>query len=226
MNAALAIFVKTPGHSPVKTRLAARHGREFAECWHRLAAAACASVALELAGRHGVQPYWAVAEQDALGDPDWQSLPGVAQGEGGLGERMARVHRALFVQHRQVLLLGADSPQLSAGLIEPALRWLAGNPARTAIGFAEDGGFWTFGSNRMIDDHAWVAVRYSERDTGRDFSCAMAAFGECLRLPTLVDVDTADELPTVLRALQALPCPTAEQQRLAEWLGQAIPSVA
>src|SRR4029079_3252618 len=41
----VAIFVKTPGHSPVKTRLAADRGQAWTEAWYRRAAAAVAAVA-------------------------------------------------------------------------------------------------------------------------------------------------------------------------------------
>ncbi|HEV8692715.1 MAG TPA: hypothetical protein VGQ93_00795, partial [Lysobacter sp.] len=62
MTVGLAIFVKTPGYSPVKTRLAADCGRAYAEAWYRRAAAAVASVAKIAADREGIAVYWAVAE--------------------------------------------------------------------------------------------------------------------------------------------------------------------
>ncbi len=70
MSASLAIFVKTPGYSPVKTRLAASIGQRRAEQFHRLAAAAVAAVAK--AAMPAVTPYWAIAERDALHDPLWR----------------------------------------------------------------------------------------------------------------------------------------------------------
>src|SRR3546814_381382 len=63
---ALAIFVKTPGHSGLKTRLAAERGERYAVEWYRRAAAAVSSVARRAHARHGVTAYWAVAEAGAL----------------------------------------------------------------------------------------------------------------------------------------------------------------
>ncbi|MDQ3495902.1 MAG: hypothetical protein M3485_10390, partial [Pseudomonadota bacterium] len=68
----LAIFVKTPGHSPLKTRLAAGIGRESAERFHRLAAEAVAAVARAAqATPPGLATAWAVAEDSALDDALW-----------------------------------------------------------------------------------------------------------------------------------------------------------
>ena len=93
MSAGIAIFVKTPGYSPVKSRLAAECGRAYAEAWYLRAAAAVASVARTTAadakasastGRWRSPP-----RSKAVRGP---AFPMLGQGEGGLGERMARVH--------------------------------------------------------------------------------------------------------------------------------------
>jgi uncharacterized protein len=226
MTLAIAIMVKTPGHSPVKTRLAASHGRAFAEQCHRLAAAAVASVLQSLADAGDVQPYWAVAEAGALGDPTYAALPRLRQGEGGLGERMGRVHQELQRRHGAALLLGADSPQLEAALLRPAVDWLRASEPRTTIGLAEDGGFWTFGCNGAIAPDAWTAVSYSRRETGRDFRLAMASRGTCLTLPTLHDLDCADDMAPMRAALAALRSPSRQQQALLEWLERFVPGLA
>src|SRR5690606_525788 len=58
MSGALAIFVKTPGWSALKTRLAAGTGDAYAERWYRLAADAVASVAIRARAQHGLTAYW------------------------------------------------------------------------------------------------------------------------------------------------------------------------
>ena len=84
-TAGLAIFVKTPGVSPLKTRLAQAIGQDAAEAFHRLAAAAVADVAKQAqAAMPGLVAYWAVAEREALDAPIWRDLPCIA-----------RVHRPL-----------------------------------------------------------------------------------------------------------------------------------
>src|SRR3546814_7689642 len=108
MSIGLAIMVKTPGHSSIKTRLATDTGIAFAEEWHRRAADCVAKVS-----QHCVRllPYWAVAEGSAAEDALWSGLPVLMQDAGGLGERMAHVHRQLMQRHAGGLLIGADAPQ-------------------------------------------------------------------------------------------------------------------
>jgi hypothetical protein len=124
---ALAIFVKTPGLSPVKTRLAASLGTKAATRFHELAAAATAAVV------HQCQPllipYWAIAE---TGHPEaaraWPDFASVEQGEGDLGARLDRVYAHLQARHGRALLIGADAPQLTSALLRQALSALD-NPA-------------------------------------------------------------------------------------------------
>jgi uncharacterized protein len=222
MSGAVAIFVKTPGLSPVKTRLQRVRSAAFAEEWHRLAARATASVVTAAAGRDGFAVYWAVAEDDALQHPLWSGLPRVAQGDGDLGERMARVHALLVERHGFGILLGADAPQLQADALQRAAAWLRADAARCAIGFAEDGGFWLHGGNRIVAQQVWTGVRYGGRETGRDFRLAMAAHGECLTLPSLCDVDEDEDLLAGRDALALLPAPTAEQSALLCWLDAVL----
>ncbi len=216
MNGALAIFVKTPGHSQVKSRLAADCGARYAQDWYRHAAAAVAAVAREARASFGLGAYWAVAEPDALGE--WPGLPNIAQGEGGLGERMARVHAQLVAQHGFGILIGADAPQVSVALLGEARDWLASPSQRFALGPADDGGFWLFGANVTPPLAAWSAVQYSAADTTRDLRIGMNELGAWRTLATLTDVDHGRDLPAVLHALETLPGPTTEQCALAEWM--------
>jgi uncharacterized protein len=214
MSAGVAIFVRTPQRAPVKTRLAARCGPVYAEGWYRRAAAAVAAVA----NASGLDAYWAVAETEALADEAWTSLPTLVQGDGGLGERMARVHAALVARHGAGILLGADTPQVTAALLSDAAAWLHAAPRRLVLGPAHDGGFWLFGANVAPPLAAWTSVAYSVADTGRDFRAALAAYGDWRTLPALTDVDHAADLPSVMAALDALDAPVAEQRALRDWM--------
>ena len=216
LSGALAIFVKTPGHSQVKSRLAADCGARYAQDWYRHAAAAVAAVAREAQARFGLAAYWAVAEPEALGE--WPGLPNIAQGEGGLGERMARVHAQLVAHHGFGILIGADAPQVSVALLGEARDWLASTSRRLALGPADDGGFWLFGANVTPPLAAWSIVQYSAAETARDLRNGMNELGAWHTLATLTDVDHGRDLPSVLHALETLPKPTAEQRALVEWM--------
>ena len=215
MSVALAIFVKTAGHSPVKTRLAQRLGAEGAAECHRRSALAVAEVAAAAARDGVLEPHWAVAETEALGQ--WTGFPAVSQGEGGLGERMARVHTSLC-GGGAAILVGADSPQIELQQLREATRWLAADRPRIVFGPARDGGFWLVGANRALPARGWLEVAYSRADTADAFRAAMRDCGEWLELGTLNDLDRAEDLAAVARELDALSEPTPAQRALAAWL--------
>ena len=218
MSCGIAIFVKTPSLSPVKTRLWPDLGPSRAQALYLASAAAVASVA-EAAQRDGsVQPYWAVAEAPQLTVDAWRGFPQLPQGEGSLGERMAQVYRLLRQRHRGAVLIGADTPQLVAAALASAAHWLQSDEPRLVIGRAHDGGFWLFGGNAALPESAWLEPSYSTAGTADEFVAAMRGHGRWLRLQTLRDIDTVDDLPHVRARLAALEVPTDAQRQLLAWL--------
>ena len=216
MNPAVAIFVKTPGYSDVKTRLSVGMGKDFAEKWHRRAAAAVAASATE----SGLPAYWAVAETAALNGDHWPELPNLDQGTGSLGARMARVHRLLVERHGAGILVGSDMPQLTAGQLRRAAALLESDRPAQVIGPAVDGGFWLFGANRCFPESDWTAVTYSQPDTAARFCQVLAPEARWHTLEPQTDLDRPSDLAGVLAELRALSAPTLAQRRLAEWLGR------
>ncbi|MDT8448976.1 MAG: DUF2064 domain-containing protein [Wenzhouxiangellaceae bacterium] len=219
---AVAIFVKTPGHSPIKTRLAAVLGRETAEDWHRRAAACVA----EVGGAAGLPIYWAVAEAGGLDHPLWRNLPRIGQPEGSLGLRMAGVHTALVRRHGSAILVGADLPQLEPHHLRFAADWLTGEASRSVLGPAHDGGFWLFGANHAIDAGTWDSVRYSRSDTAREFLRSVDTECAWEMLEPLTDLDEPDDLGRVLAELRAINEPLPCQRRLIDWLAQCLERAA
>ncbi|MCG5528307.1 MULTISPECIES: DUF2064 domain-containing protein [Halorhodospira] len=218
---AIALFVKTPGCSAVKTRLAAGLGRLEAERLYLR----CAGAAAEAAQSAALGPvYWALAEPVAVAGGFWTGLPLLAQGEGELGERMGRVHDTLVRKHGRGILLGADAPQVSPEDLARAASWLEAEDARIVIGPARDGGFWLFGSNRTLPGQRWRAVPYSHPRTLAVFREVMAEQGSWLTLRPLTDLDEAADLVSVARELVGLDSPTPAQSALAEVLAAAAAS--
>lgn len=220
LRVGLAILVKTPGHSPLKTRLASAIGSEAAQHFHLLASAAVAAVAARAqCDLPMLAPHWAVAEAGALEDPTWHALPRIPQGEGDLGARMGRVTDSLLAKFDAALLLGADAPQIEPGDFAEAMRALA--TQQHVIGPSEDGGFWLFATRGSVPSSAWLATPWSQPDTAARFCQALRANPDeapVARLRTLRDADTAEDLPPLLSALDALGDPLPEQRRLAGWL--------
>lgn len=222
MNGGLAIFVKTPGVSPLKTRLALGMGNE-SQRWYGLAVDAVKSVALEAQKKCGINVYWAVAETNAMQHPLWQSMPRLAQAEdkqSGLGERMGRVMRMLIRQHQFGLLVGADAPQVCANDIEAAIDFLNNENPRLVLGPASDGGFWCVGSNQKFPIELWQSISYSQANTYRDFIAAFSPFAEVLNLRTLSDVDEIDDLTSCYLEMHSLKRMTDEQVILMRVFGQ------
>lgn len=211
---AVAIWVKTPGLSPVKTRLAAKIGAPDAERFHLLAAAAAGAAARAAAEIDPtLTPYWAVAEHAS---DSWVGLASVWQGDGGLGQRLSRVYDELLARHRFVIFLGADSPQINPALIVDAAQ--EAKRGSFVLGPAEDGGFYLFAGSRPLPAEVWTAVPYSESNTLRSLEAGLTAHGTIRRGATLFDVDEPDDLNRLGQALQMITSLLPEQETLRLWL--------
>ena len=219
-SAGIAIFVKTPGISPLKTRLAATEGVEYAENWYRRAAAAVA----EVAKLSGAAVYWAVAEAKAMDAATWQDLPRIAQVQSPLcehstlGARMHRVQQQLLARHSAAILLGADTPHIDVSVLRTVIEYLNDPQPRWAIAPAMDGGFWLHGANSCARLSAWESVRYSSADTLAQFLLAMRDYGDPARFPSETDVDVAADLIACASALARLSEPTDQQRTLLHWM--------
>lgn len=216
---AIAIFVKTPGFSPVKSRLAASVGADLAEACHLRCARAVAAVAQSAA----IGPvYWAVAEPAASQQAYWDDLPVLTQPEGGLGVRMQGIQNELIRRHGQGVLLGADLPQVADASLRAADAWLAGSGQRGVIGPATDGGFWLVGANAQLPATVWNQPIYGENNARRSFLAAAADRLDWQQLETFSDLDLLEDVPAVLEQLESLPRPHPEQLRLLDWLSENL----
>ncbi len=215
-NGVIAMFVKTPGLSPVKTRLAAHIGQSQAEQFYRLAIAASHDVITAFTRQHPVQAMYAVAEHAAMAHPLWQALPCIWQGEGGLGERMSRVYRQLLIHHDFVILVGSDIPQMQETHLQQAVIALHDYPM--ALAPSLDGGFWLFAGRCELPDSIWTQVAYSQPDTAAQFAEQLTLYGAIKILHALQDVDTVEDLEPLTQTLIACPRRTPAQQTLLNFL--------
>jgi rSAM/selenodomain-associated transferase 1 len=194
---AVAIFVKTPELTPVKTRLAVSASPGVASEFYRRSVEATQAMAISL-GREFVA-YWSVAEAAGLTDHRWQSLRAIGQGEGDLGDRLHHVYHHLLSRHKRVLLIGCDCPQLSAEDLRAAQRELASAPF--VVGPARDGGFYLFGGRLPIAKGAWQQVPYSSSDTLSALVNTLEPLGRIARCPMKTDVDTVEDLIELRREM-------------------------
>src|SRR5690606_37603192 len=131
--------------------------REF----YRLSCAAVRAL-MESLRNAGVEPYWAVAE--ATGGRHWSGFPVIHQGEGGLGSRLAKVYEELRNPGRGAILIGADCPHLTAGLVLDSMSRAAASQG-FVLGPSTDGGFYLLAGCRDVGRAEWEAVPYSVTTT-------------------------------------------------------------
>ncbi len=222
---AIAIFARTPGLGPVKTRLAADIGAQQALAFHRLAIAATAETVRRFVTAH---PAWtarfAVAEAEGVGDAFWRPFPARHTGGGDLATRLWRVSEALLAVHGRVILIGADSPQITPADLEAAAAALERHA--WVLGPAADGGFWCCGLARPLPRAVWRAAPFDRHADGSSLRVAAAlidaaraaGFPPPARLRRLHDVDTADDLDRLAGEWPDPAAQSPQQARLKAWI--------
>jgi len=121
----------------------------------------------------------------------------VAQGGGGLDMRLAGAFEAAG---GRALLVGMDTPQLTAQLLEPAARSLARDDVDAVLGPALDGGYWAIGLRRPCPE-VFAGIPMSTGQTGEAQRRRLTELGlRCRELEPLRDVDTIDDARAVAAA--------------------------
>jgi rSAM/selenodomain-associated transferase 1 len=190
----LIVIAKEPVPGRVKTRLSPPFTPEQA--------AALASAALEdtlqAALETGTDHRLLVLQGRPL--PRWgRAFTVVPQVEGSLDRRLAAAFQAAAARDPgPVLLVGMDTPQVTPALLRQSL---PADGEDATLGPAHDGGFWCLGLRRPREcdlPALLVGVPMSTDHTGADQRRRLVGAGLRVRtLPTLRDVDTADDAETV-----------------------------
>lgn len=190
MRGTVIIFVKTPVAGRVKTRLGREIGMGRAAALFRI----LTNHTLREADKSGFRVVLAVDPPGAAGGVArfWPAhLKRVAQGRGGLGERMARAFQK--APPGPVVIIGADAPALRARHLRRAFAALRG--ADAVFGPAEDGGYWLIGLNgRRAAPRLFERVRWSTKHALADTLKTLPEFFDVAMLETLCDVDEAADL--------------------------------
>ncbi len=208
MKIALAIFVKTPGASPLKTRLAASLGQEKAEHFYHLSLKSIISTLKKTT----ITPYWAIAEKQSLDNPLWSDFNRLHTGEGDLGDRQSHIYHLLLKTHDGVILIGADAPQLSIETIEQAMEALKTHDY--VIGPANDGGYYLLAGRRNIPAKVWSTTPWSDAKTKTTLVAQLSS--KPYELAMLTDVDAESDLNAMLSEMpQKL---NKNQRKLKDWI--------
>ncbi len=212
----VAAFVKTVGFSPLKTRLAASSSRELADQFYKQSVRAVGEWLNHCATGWGASTYWALAENPCLVGWQWSGHDLLAQGSGGLGERLHLVYEQLLRQHSVAVIVGTDSPQLSDEL--KSLTTIFEHQTCVVLGRCPDGGFYLVAGNVAIPRWVWTSVTYSAAATCDELIGELKSLNiKVETLPMLNDVDEYADLAKVAAELRLLPSMTGSQRLLSQW---------
>jgi rSAM/selenodomain-associated transferase 1 len=138
----------------------------------------------------------------------------VAQGEGGLEDRLASAFETVAAP---ALLIGMDTPQLTPGTIDRALGVLGRGDVDAVLGPAPDGGYWSIGLRRP-NRSVFANVPMSSPRTAAIQRERLDELGlRTVELESIRDFDTIDDARAVAglcrgsrfaRAFEALAWPT------------------
>ena len=190
----LVIFAKAPQAGNVKTRLIPALGAQGASAL----AQRMLAHGLQQALQSNAGPV-ELCMSPPPGDGAWDNvaIPAAvlrsAQGEGDLGERMARAVRRVTVESAQpVLLMGSDCPALTAAVIQEAARQLQTHDALLVP--VADGGYVLIGLKSPCPT-LFTQMPWSTASVAAETLSRMAALGfKVWRGPLLHDIDEPADL--------------------------------
>lgn len=189
----LCFFVKTPGLSPIKTRLAAGIGRENTDLFYQYALETIQDIGLKLMDEiPELQVYWAVAEEVGLQHDCWKKFPTIYQGEGTLADRLSHVYLQAQSLHEQVIFMGSDSPHLKFADLKEAL--INSPQDKFTLGKTQDGGFYYFSSSFNLTLQDWNSVEYSSNQTAEQLIKNFSKIAPFHYIAESFDIDTKEDL--------------------------------
>lgn len=185
----LIVMLKEPRAGRVKTRLGKDIGMTAAAWWFRHQ--------VKRLLRHIEDPRWTVVlavAPDRMGllSRVWPShLARIPQGQGNLGDRMARMMR--YIPIGPVCVIGGDIPGVNPQKIARAFVALGQSDA--VFGPAPDGGYWLIGLRRThpLPPTIFQHVRWSTEHALADTRTSLGDLKVAL-IDQLQDVDTIDDL--------------------------------
>jgi len=186
MTKSVIVMLKEPRPGSVKTRLARDIGTIPALWWYRHHTAKML--------RCLDDPRWqlvlAVAPDLSVLSRNWPNhLPRLAQGAGHLGQRMARMFRAM--PPGPTVLVGSDIKDLRPKHITKAFERLGQSDA--IFGPAPDGGYWLVGFKHNPPKGAFQSVRWSGPNALSDSVASLGRL-KIAYVDSLQDVDHGRDL--------------------------------
>jgi len=216
------MFLREPEPGAVKTRLTPALGADGAAALYSaftedLCAALSRRFPLALACSPATRSPYFDRRQRRYG------LILLPQGAGDLGARMERVAAVALTRASRVVLVGSDTPTLSAERVEQALRWL--RRGHVVLGPSLDGGYYLLGLRAPLPGIFRRMPWGSERVLARTLARLRTEGVSYHLLPCGYDIDTPADVAVLRRHLAVMatlgqsPCPRT--RRVLMRLGEA-----
>jgi rSAM/selenodomain-associated transferase 1 len=194
--ACVLVFARYPTPGQAKTRLIPALGPEgAAQLYQGLAERMIAQVrSLQRQGAVDIVIWHSGATAEAMGIWLGKDLTYCAQPEGDLGHRLATAIDWAFDQgYGAALVIGTDCPDLDAAILNQGLAALAAG-ADLVLGPAQDGGYYLLGLTApqptLFEGIAWsTSAVLAQTEAQAQRLQLTSAY-----LPTLVDIDTPEDL--------------------------------
>ena len=204
----IVIFARAPQLGEVKTRLAKTIGAERALALYEAFLDDTCALTQGLGARRIIAVAGDVDHPRVQHLAKSQRLVVEPQGDGDLGERMARAI-ATHVAAGPVVIVGSDSPTLPRAYVHQALDELMTNDV--VIGPSDDGGYYLVGARVPVPE-LFAGVRWSTPEVLATTLERLGARPHAL-LPAWHDVDSAEDLERLQRELATLPPSVAPATR-------------
>jgi glycosyltransferase A (GT-A) superfamily protein (DUF2064 family) len=197
---AVICFVKTPGITPAKTRLAQDVGPEATEEIYLLLIERCKELLRELTSIK-MDVFFAVNELSGLNSPIWSHYSTYLQQGNSLGEKLKYAEEFFLERYDSIFFMGSDSPSLTSNHFLLAQKNLA--DANHIFIPAKDGGFVLYGTKSHLSSDVWLNTIYSSSST---LSEMIARLDHFLLLDPLTDLDSLVDISSILQEMEQLPC--------------------
>ena len=208
MRRCLVVLAKTPGLSPVKTRLAEEIGETAALAFYRM----CKGCLDQFKGVKAYSIYVATGEKKGVNNSFWNGFSTFHAKGDTLGEKQCFVFDCLLQKYEVVVLIGIDIPQINRALINEAFLKL--ERAHHVIGTAKDGGFYLLGTRKKIPKTIWNRINWSTAITGKQFVSSLDK--KPLELKELTDVDYLSDVKAVVKEMPRNM--SLGQQKIVSWI--------
>lgn len=229
-NGAVAIFVDTPGLSPIKPILASSIGKDLAEEFYKHSVIVTSSnlqyanQELKQLGHPELDIFWSPTESTPNAATFWNEFPVILQGDGGQGEKLHHVYSTLQNGYSFVMMIYADSPHLPPSMYAKVANsfYQFTKSKDFIIGPSEYGGYYLFCGTKEIPQNIWTSIPYDNPEAINFFSSALTNVGSVGYIEMQASVDGIKDISRIKNLLAQSHNLTPEQMELRQWLNKHL----